>query len=487
MKRSNPKVRPITDPADPFGNGLPSNVELERWTLGAILRDGTGFTGLDELQPGDFFLEKHRRIFAAVCRVYEDGDPINYATVYDALELEHWTESCDGLSGLVELSNGMPDRVPPETQQSWVRILLNKSTARQGIVAAEHFRNPLLTNVGAPVEALAACTDRLQQLMQRSPGAGCRIDTLKPVFRGCGAPEYLVAPELPAKSVVCLTGNAESGKTTSAFAWARDLYLRGHAVLILDRERNPLERVQERLQRLGITEEPDGRFKIWDCEQDDEAPQPNNPDVLGWVKRQAAETGKPVLVVADALVSFFLPTEDENDASDMRRLFNRFREVCKAGGTVLGIHHNNRQGEARGSIDYTNAADQTFNVSNYDREGQRKLDCITLEVSKSRYSLFGRIEYRYSEGKMLRQEDRIEISQTVAEHLTAILRESPGIEAKSLDKLCTAAKLGRDRCRDLLRLWEERGEIKVLKGEKNRSKYYLAGDVPGPSNRDLDL
>ena len=165
-------------------------------------------------------------------------------------------------------------------------------------------------------------------------------------------------------------------------------------------------------------------------------------DVLDWVKRRAAETGKPVLVIVDALVSFLLPEEDENSAGDMRRLFNRFRAVCKVGGTVLGIHHNNRQGQARGSIDYTNAADQIFSVSNNDREGERKLDCITLEVSKSRYGLFGRIEYRYAQGQMVRQEDRVEISRTVAEHLTTILREHPGIGTKQLEQLCTAAKLG---------------------------------------------
>ncbi len=210
-------------------------------------------------------------------------------------------------------------------------------------------------------------------------------------------------------------------------------------------------------------------------------------DVLDWVKRRAAETGKPVLVIVDALVSFLLPEEDENSAGDMRRLFNRFRAVCKVGGTVLGIHHNNRQGQARGSIDYTNAADQIFSVSNNDREGERKLDCITLEVSKSRYDLFGRIEYRYAQGQMVRQEDRVEISRTVAEHLTTILREHPGIGTKQLEQLCTAAKLGRQQCRDLLKLWLERGEIKILKGESNRNEYYLASAVPGPSNGDLDL
>ena len=171
----------------------------------------------------------------------------------------------------------------------------------------------------------------------------------------------------------------------------------------------------------------------------------------------------------------------------MRALFNRFRAVCKAGGTVVAIHHNNRQGQARGSIDYTNAADQIFSVSNYDREGQRMLDCITLEVSKSRYGLFGHIEYRYAEGKMLRQEDRSEIIRTVAEHLTSILRENPGIGTKRLEELCTAAKLVRKQCRGLLKIWLERGEVKILKGANNRSEYYLADAVPGPSDGDLDL
>jgi KaiC/GvpD/RAD55 family RecA-like ATPase len=481
-----PNKRKNSAPADPLENGLPCNLDVERWTLGAILRDGTGFAGLRELEPADFFLEKHRRIFDAIHRLHEEGKPINYATVYAQLELQHWEANCDGITGLTELSTGVPD-LTPAIQQSWVRVLLDKSTAREGIIASQHLQNLLCNNIGLPDEALAAHVERLQGVMQRSPGAGCRIDNLKPVFRGSGALEYLIAPELPAKSVVCLTGNAESGKTTLAFAWARDLYLRGHAVLILDRERNPLERVQERLRRLGITEEPDGRFKVWDCEQDDEAPQPNSPDVLDWVKRQAAETSKPVLVNVDALVSFLLPEEDENSAGDMRRLFNRFRAVCKAGGTVLGIHHNNRQGQARGSIDYTNAADQIFSVSNHDREGQRKLDCITLEVSKSRYGLFERIEYRYAQGKMLREGDRVEISRTVAEHLTAILREHPGIGAKPLEEMYTAAKLGRQQCRDLLQLWHERGEITILKGENNRSEYYLAEAVPGPSKGDLDL
>jgi KaiC/GvpD/RAD55 family RecA-like ATPase len=486
MSRTTHSRKNAAPPADPLENGLPCNLEIECWTLGAILRDGTGFEGLSALEPADFYVEKHRRIFDAINRVTEEGQPINYATVYAQLELQHWEANCDGIGGLTDLSTGVPE-LTPEVQQSWVRVLLNKSAARAAVVASQQLQNLVCNNLGPPCEAIVAHVETLERVLQRSSVASGRIDNLKPVFRGSGALEYLIEPELPAKSVVCLTGNAESGKTTLAFAWARDLYLRGHGVLILDRERNPLERVQERLRRLGITDEPGIRFRVWDCEQDDEAPQPNSREVLDWVKRKAAETGMPVLVIVDALVSFFLPEEDENSAGDMRRLFDRFRAVCKAGGTVLAIHHNNRQGQARGSIDFTNAADQTFSVVNYDREGQRKLDCITLEVSKSRYGLFDRIEYRYANGKMHRIEDRVEISRTVAERLTTILRGHPGIGTKPLEQLCADAKLGRQQCRDLLKLWYERGEIKILKGENNRSEYYLADAVPGPSDGDLDL
>lgn len=90
MNRTPNKRKNGAPPADPLENGLPCNLDIERWTLGAILRDGAGFAGLCELEPADFFLEKHRRIFDAIHRLHEECKPINYATVYGQLELQHW-------------------------------------------------------------------------------------------------------------------------------------------------------------------------------------------------------------------------------------------------------------------------------------------------------------------------------------------------------------------------------------------------------------
>lgn len=164
---------------------------------------------------------------------------------------------------------------------------------------------------------------------------------------------------MPVKSIVCLTGDSESGKTTLACSWARDALRNGHAILILDRDKNPRDRICDRLERLGI--EFDGAFfRVWDCEQEEEPPQPDEPLIIDWVKRMVAETGKSPLVIADSLVSFFEGEEDENSAVDMRALFNRCRALTKLGATVIVIHHTNRNGEARGSSDFKPASDRHF-------------------------------------------------------------------------------------------------------------------------------
>jgi RecA-family ATPase len=150
-----------------------------------------------------------------------------------------------------------------------------------------------------------------------------------------------------------------------ACAWAREVLRQGRAVLILDRNKSPRDRICERLERLSI--QSDGELlRIWDCEQAEEAPQPDQPIITDWVSRMA-ESGKSPLVIVDSLVTFFEGDEDENSAVDMRKLFNRCRALTKLDSAVIIIHHTNRNGEIRGSSDFKPASDQAFLVSNHDR------------------------------------------------------------------------------------------------------------------------
>ena len=470
----------VIEPVDALEKGLPCNLDIERWVLGSILRDGTGFAGLSELDPADFALEKHRRIFDAIHRLHEEGKPINYCTVYDHLKLTHGTEGCDGIGGLTELSTGVPERVPLDAQQSCVRLLLNKSTDRQAIFAAEHVRNLLLNNIGTPGEALAAHLVLIQELSQRGGGAGQTIADI-PSILNCGktAVEYLREPELPRHALVALTGDSGSGKSTLASAWAGEAAAAGIPVLILDRE-NPLSVVAERLRRLGITDGP--MFKYCGGWLEQGVPGPDSAAVIDWVKSCEPRP----LVIVDSMAAFH--GGDENDAGDTRAFMQQCRTLVDLGATVILIHHEGKADTAkdyRGSSDFKAAVDVAFHVSNFPGPDGR-LGMIRLRCYKSRLGFAGELIYHYRDGRFERGQGR-EAFKTVVEQLTAILRENPGIDGKSLDKRCTAAGLGRDRCRELLKTWEGLGKVRILKGEKNRSEYYLADALARPSVGDLAL
>ena len=62
---------------------LPSNETAERFVLGSVLSDDTFFDqGAGTLEPDDFTLEKHRRIFRRMVQIharYEKIDPVTVA------------------------------------------------------------------------------------------------------------------------------------------------------------------------------------------------------------------------------------------------------------------------------------------------------------------------------------------------------------------------------------------------------------------------
>jgi KaiC/GvpD/RAD55 family RecA-like ATPase len=448
-------------PADPLTTGLPANMDAERFVLGAVLLDGSRFSEVADLETDDFSLESNRRIFRRMKDLEGRREGIDRVTIAEELA-RHNELGPDGLSYLTSLDEGMPHLVHLD---SYVRILRNKGALRRTILAAQTASSHL-----AQVEQLRVAFSEDRRKIRR-------VEDLESIFSKRAPLEYLVKPELPAKAIVCLTGDSESGKTTLACAWARQVLAQGHAVLILDRDKNPRDRICDRLERLGISSDGD-RLRIWDCEQEEDAPQPDHPIIVDWVKRMVAETGKSVLVIADSLVSFFTEDEDENSAVDMRAVFDRCRILVKLGATVILIHHTNRNGEARGSSDFKPASDQAFLVSNSDRSGGRLLDLMTLKCEKSRYGLSGSLRYRYSEGQMLRVDDYAPI-KTVSEQLQDLLKANPGILTGPFAELAQKRGLRRNRGREFLKDGVLKGTIQVEGKGRERHHFWVgASDKP---------
>src|SRR5205823_4928429 len=154
--------------------------------------------------------------------------------------------------------------------------------------------------------------------------------------------------------------------------WARDVAV---PVLFLDRE-NPVSVIIDRLNRLGLDDYP--RLRFWGGWLPNEAPLPDSPAVIEWVK---SCNPRPLLVV-DSLIAFH--GGDENDAGETRRFMHRCRRIADLGATVVIIHHDGKSERAkdfRGSSDFKAAIDLGFHVANF---GDGCLDRLVLRPFKAR-------------------------------------------------------------------------------------------------------
>src|SRR5882724_3632342 len=119
--------------------GLPTNLDAERFVLGSILMDESHYlTTAGVLEADDFSLEKHRRIFKRMGGLRERAEKIDRITLAEELVRYGELESCDGLSYLVSLDDGLPQTFNIE---SYVKIVKDKALLRKIIFASQALMN----------------------------------------------------------------------------------------------------------------------------------------------------------------------------------------------------------------------------------------------------------------------------------------------------------------------------------------------------------
>jgi replicative DNA helicase len=142
--------------------GLPVNVDAEKFVLGSILLDDTLYIqAAGTLEPDDFSLEKHRRIFKRMGELQERGEKIDRITIANELMRFNELEACDGLTYLVSLDDGLP-QIP--NLESYIRIVKDKSVLRRIIFASQHMMNRCLLGEEEPGAILAGAEETLLKL-----------------------------------------------------------------------------------------------------------------------------------------------------------------------------------------------------------------------------------------------------------------------------------------------------------------------------------
>jgi len=145
-----------------FEKGLPANLDAERFVLGSIMLNDTVYLQVaGVVEPEDFSLEKHRRIFSRMKDLYDRGEKIDRVTVANELMKLSQLESVDGLGYLVSLDHGLPEI---SNLDSYIRIVRDKSTLRRLIFGAQKVIDRCLIGEDEPDEILAGAEETLLKL-----------------------------------------------------------------------------------------------------------------------------------------------------------------------------------------------------------------------------------------------------------------------------------------------------------------------------------
>jgi replicative DNA helicase len=119
---------------------LPCNTDAERAVLGSIFLNDKLLQEVD-VGPEVFSLEKHRRIFKKILEIHEAGEHVDRITVANALMAAGELESCDGLSYLVSLDDGLPESL---NIASYLGIVKEKAALRRLAFLGQHLVNTSL-------------------------------------------------------------------------------------------------------------------------------------------------------------------------------------------------------------------------------------------------------------------------------------------------------------------------------------------------------
>lgn len=270
--------------------------------------------------------------------------PVQPTTVFRELERLHraWAGALTYLmAGLFR--EGDPD-ITRDYFLSLVDTVRKTGGRRRAAFLADHAAKQILLK-GDTADFVANLTESAE-LVQATNGAraGGRIEDVPGLLSLKTNTKYLLEPVLPCGAVVALTSESGDGKSLLGLNWAAEVLEDGISVLILDRE-NSAATAKGRQVDFGI---PDSEhLRYWGGWVQDaygnnmDAPQPDDPLVIAWVK---ACDPKP-LVIVDSLSDFH--GGDENDAGEMQAFIRRCKRLALPwrDSSNLSSHRKGRVGK----------------------------------------------------------------------------------------------------------------------------------------------
>lgn len=124
----------------------PQALDVETAVLGAMMRDAEA-VGLviEALAAEDFYKPAHSKVFKAIVSLFERSEPVDIATVADALERSGELDSCGGRVALIDIADSV---FTAANVQAHARIVQDKAVLRRMITASQQIVHECYTAPG---------------------------------------------------------------------------------------------------------------------------------------------------------------------------------------------------------------------------------------------------------------------------------------------------------------------------------------------------
>lgn len=225
-----------------FDPQVPYSQESEKAVCGAILTNGQKFHEIArDLKAEDFFLLRHQWIWAAMERIAERDEQIDYLVVAQELRDMGRFDEIGGFAYLLELVNGTPSSVHADT---YAKLVERASVRRRLLRAAEEIRALALdeerpvedvtveaqrsimavqvNNRHALVSGPASLDRHADELDRRRAVAAQGGRVIYPLPARWGAVNEYV-PGIPVGKLAVISGGSGAGKSAALEDWAEFL------------------------------------------------------------------------------------------------------------------------------------------------------------------------------------------------------------------------------------------------------------------------
>jgi replicative DNA helicase len=150
--------------------GLPANVDAEKTILGAVLLDNAAHAeAAEKLQPDDFSLDSHRRIYQRMGELLTAQRAVDIVTLSNELARYKEIEAVGGVAYLASLTEGLPRRPVIE---EYIRIVKDKSLLRRLMLICSEAIARAADQSEPALEVLGAAESQLLDVSERGVAGG---------------------------------------------------------------------------------------------------------------------------------------------------------------------------------------------------------------------------------------------------------------------------------------------------------------------------